>query len=154
MKNILFLAIVWLLIPLPGYATSIESKRLEDLVLESDHVMVATVVKVDMVDGAGKAVEDVNAMTGPGLDTEIRLHLEVKEVLFSESRQPPKRIMVRLWKAWNFQLGDIQNNSSGTSIFLLKGEEYDPVYPAQFEQSLGKKEEILSLINKKSGHNK
>jgi len=148
MNKLLPLILAWLL-PLSAHATSVPQKPLDDLVRESDHVFVATVVKVDMVNGKGKAVKDKTAMTGPGLENEIRFHLEIREVLFTKSPQPPKSVIVRLWKAWHYQLGDIQDAVTGsTSIFLLKGSEFDPVYPAHFQRSLEEREEIHKLVSK------
>ena len=128
-------------------ATSVPQRSLEDLVRDADHVVVATVTKVSMVNGQGKEITDRNARTGPGLDNEIRFHLEVKEVLFSTAPEPPKLIIVPLWKMWHYSLGDIQDALTGnTSIFLLKGDTYEPVYPQHFERSLEERKQIEQLL--------
>jgi hypothetical protein len=51
MKTLLLL----LMACLPGFAlaTSVPQKPLEDILRESDHVVVATIIGVEMVDGAG-----------------------------------------------------------------------------------------------------
>ena len=139
------------LLPLGVFATSVPVKPLADLVKDSDHVVVAAVVKVDMIDGAGKEIKDRDAMTGPGLDNQIRLHLEIREVLFSSAPRPPKQVMVRLWQAWHFTLGGMQDDVMGnTSVFLLKGNDFNPVYPAGFERPLPEREEIEKLLGAKS----
>jgi hypothetical protein len=148
MNKIFSFALIWL-ISLSAHSTSFPSVDLLDLVKKSDHIFLATVVKVDMVNEHGEAVIDRKAMTGPGLENEIRFHLEIKETLFSKSTTPPNKVIVRLMKAWHYQLGDIQDAVTGnTSIFLLRGSEYDPAYPSNFQRSIEEKDEILSLVNK------
>jgi len=137
-------------LPVCVSATSVEQRPLDDLVRDSDHVLMATVTKVDMIDGNGKEVTDRNGMTGPGLENEIRFHLHIQEILFSSSPQPPKQVVVRLWKAWHYALGDIQYAVVGqTSIFLLKGNDYEPVYPADFQRALQEREQIQALVKRK-----
>jgi hypothetical protein len=138
------------LLPISAVATSVERRSLAELIRDSDHVVIATVAKVDMVDGKSMEIKDRNARTGPGLENEIRFHLEVKEVLFSTAASPPKRAIVRLWKSWHYSLGDIQDAVAGnTSIFLLKGRTFDPVYPAYFERPLREREQIEKLLSTK-----
>lgn len=148
MKNILLIAALVCLLPLGVNATSVSPITLEQLVKESDHIIVANVVKVDMVNGKGEKVKEKTAMTGPGLDNEIRFHLDVKEIIYTKSKKFPTKVLVPLWKAWHYQLGEIQSIVTGnTSIFLLK-DGYIPAYPQNFQRSIGEKEEIMNLIRK------
>ena len=129
-------------------ATSIPSRELAELVTDADHVVIATVTKVSMVDGDGKEIKDREGRTGPGLKNEIRLHLEVKEVLFSTAPEASKEMIVRLWRMWHYSLGGIQDTTLGnTSIFLLKGPAHDPVYPQQFERPLQERAHIERLLS-------
>src|SRR5690606_21293673 len=73
-------------------ATSVPPKPLAEMVREADHVVVATVTVVDMVDGKGRPVVDRDARTGPGLDNQIRFHLAVSEVLRTDNLQLPKTL--------------------------------------------------------------
>ena len=132
-----------------GLATSVAPRSLKDLVADSDHVIVATVANVDMIDGKGQPVRDDAARTGPGFSNEIRLHLEVREVLFTRrSAGLPRQVVVPLWQAWHYSLGAIRNATTGaTSIFLLKGDGFIPTYPAGFQRSLSEKDEIARLID-------
>lgn len=74
-------------------ATSVPPKPLAEMVAEADHVVVATVAVVDMVDGKGRPVLDRDARTGPGLDNQIRLHLAVSEVLRTDNVRLPKTLV-------------------------------------------------------------
>ncbi len=149
MKKILSTVFLACILPFGVYATSVLPKTLAELVKESDHIFIAYVVKVDMVNGNGKEVKEKSAMTGPGLDNQIRFHLDVKEVIYTKSKSPPKQVLVPLWQAWHYQLGEIRSLVTGsTSIFLLKGDDYTPVYPAYFQRALKEKNEIRSLVKK------
>ncbi len=50
-------------------ATSVLPKPLEELVSEADHVVVATITRVDLVDRDGKQIINRTARTGPGCTT-------------------------------------------------------------------------------------
>lgn len=84
-------SIVLLMIALcaPGLttATSVAPKPLEEMVQEANHVVVATVVRVDMVDHAGWAVLEPEANTGPGLRNRLRFHLAVEECCSRATRR-------------------------------------------------------------------
>lgn len=147
MNKSVFSALACLLLPLGVLATSVPPVSLADLVKASDRAIVGKVIKVEMVDGKGAVVKDSDAMTGPGLDNEIRLHLEVKEVLFANHVPVPHEITVPLWKMWHYRLGKIQESVDGSQgIFLLKGSENEPAYPASFQRSLDEKLQIKELI--------
>src|SRR5690606_32859486 len=134
-------------------ATSVPPKPLAEMVAEADHVVVATVAVVDMVDGKGRPVLDRDARTGPGLDNQIRLHLAVSEVLRTDNVRLPKALVVPLWTAWHYSLGAIKDQVTGSSgIFLLKGNDFQPVYPARFQRSLEERNEIESLLVPSKGH--
>jgi hypothetical protein len=131
-------------------ATSVAPMPLEQMVREADHVVVATVSKVDMVDGRGRPVADPEARTGPGLDNEIRLHLAVSEVLYTQDDRLPDTLVVPLWTAWHYTLESITEAAGGTSgIFLLKGDDFQPAYPADFQRSLDERAEIERLLQSK-----
>ena len=128
-------------------ATSVVPMPLEQMVREADHVVVATVSKVDMVDGWGRPITDPEARTGPGLDNQIRLHLAVSEVLYTRNGRLPDTLVVPLWTAWHYTLGSITEAAGGTSgIFLLKGDDFQPAYPADFQRSLEERAEIERLL--------
>ena len=110
-------------------------------------MVVATVTNVDMVDGWGRPVLDRDARTGPGLENEIRLHLAISEVLQTDNDRLPRTLVVPLWKAWHYSLGDIKDQATGSSgIFLLKGNDFRPAYPADFQRSLEDRAEIERLL--------
>lgn len=134
-------------------ATSVPPKPLAEMVREADHVVVATVTVVDMVDGKGRPVLGRDARTGPGLDNQIRLHLAVSEVLRTDNVQLPKTLAVPLWTAWHYSLGTIKDQVTGSSgIFLLKGNDFQPVYPAGFQRPLEERNEIENLLLAPDAH--
>jgi hypothetical protein len=134
----------------PARATSVPPMPLEQMVREADHVVVARVSKVDMVDGRGRPVTDPEARTGPGLDNEIRLHLVVDEVLYTRNGQLPDTLVVPLWPMWHYTLESITEAASDTSgIFLLKGDGFEPAYPADFQRAADERAEIERLLRGK-----
>lgn len=141
------LALFALLFAGAAWATSVAPKPLEEMVRQADHVVVATIESVDMVDGRGKPIVDPRARTGPGLKNQMRFNLRVKELLFTRSPMLPPTLRVPLWAAWHYQLGSMQEQMTGsTGIFLLKGDDYQPVYPAYFQRALEEREEIERLL--------
>lgn len=121
-------------------ATSIEYRALDEIVLDADHVLSGRIVRVDMVDPLGRQVHDRNARTGPGLTNTIRFLVEVDEVLFTTCKRPPRRVLVPLWRAWHYTLGTMQDQLTGSSgLFLLKGADFQPAYPQDFQRSPGER---------------
>jgi len=131
---------------LPARATSVDARSLAELVCEADHALVATVVNVDMVDWQGRLIMNRREGTGPVSSNRIRLHLLVHSALFSTALEVPQRIVLEHWSAWHYQLGDVQDGSLGQDgIFLLKGERFEWVYPADFWRDPGERETIEAL---------
>ncbi|MBB3276026.1 MULTISPECIES: hypothetical protein [unclassified Pseudoxanthomonas] len=144
-KRFLFIALLCLAATVS--ATSVVPKPLAEMVREADHVVVATITRVDMVDGKGRLLTDPESRTGPGLANQMRLHLEVHEVI--ATRLPPvsRTIRVPLWMMWHYELGTMQKHLTGQrGIFLLTGRDYQPVYPANFQRSLDERAEIQRLL--------
>jgi hypothetical protein len=137
------LALCALLLAGAACATSVPPKPLEEMIKEVDHVVVATIESVDKVDGRGKPIVD----TGPGSKNRMRFNLRIKELLFTRSPMLPPTLRVPLWSAWHYRLGSMQEQVTGsTGIFLLKGDDYQPVYPAYFQRSLDERDEIERLL--------
>lgn len=131
----------------PALATSVEPKPLAEMVAEADQIVRAKVVAVEMVDGKGRPLSNPEARTGPGSDNEIRLVLQVQEVLRPREGKVPATIRVPLWTMWHYTLGHIREATLGSeSLFLLKGERHAPVYPMDFQRPLEERAEIQSLM--------
>ncbi|MEH6420086.1 hypothetical protein [Pseudomonas sp. CGJS7] len=138
------LALLW---ATSASATSVAPRLLEQIVADADYVVVANIERVDMIDRRGRAVTDPEARTGPGGTNEIRFHLKVKEALFARSGAVPPTLVVPLWKMWHFTLGDMQEQASKEdSIFLLKGDRFEPAYPADFQRPMEEKARIKKLL--------
>lgn len=145
MKTMLLLLAMCL--PNLALATSVAPKSLEEMVREADHVIIAKISSVDMVDGNGRPLTDREARTGPGLPNVMLLNLEVQEVLFARMKPPPRTLRMPLWQMWHYSLGTMQDGLTGdTGIFLLKGNNFEPVYPAHFQRDLEERAEIVRLL--------
>ena len=145
--------LVLLFFALPGMcmATSVMPKSLTNLVEDADHVVVGTVERIDMIDENGNEVTDDDARTGPGLKNTIRLHVSVQTngVLYTTAEVVPKTVTISLWSAWHYSLGQIKKTKGEEAIFLLKGDEFQFVYPCLFRRSLSEREQIERLVKKK-----
>lgn len=147
--RILLILILLCLAKLVVQATQIEGKELSELLAESDHVLVCRVVRVQMVDERGKELHDRKARTGPGLKNELRLHVIVEKdgVLKTNAKKAPEKLVIPLWQAWHYSLGQWKDDAEGkTFIFLLKGEDFQRVYQGFFNRELSEKSEIEKII--------
>lgn len=134
-------------------ATMVEVKSLAELLPHAEHIVSGHVVKVDMIDGEGNVVSNKEAVTGPGIENTIRLHVKIDEVILTSSGKMPDIIKIKLWNAWHFSLGQIQESAKNEkAIYLLKGPSYEIVFPRYFRRDPNEKSEIMGFINKK--HNK
>lgn len=135
----------------PALATKIPEKPLIDMVAESDHVLIGKVNAVDMVDGAGQEVTDLNGRTGPGYANTIRLRVAVHRdgILKTNKADTPNMLTISLWKGWIDTLGDMQHLKGKEYIFLLRGDDYQMVYPSGSCQELSKLNEIEKMIRGK-----
>ncbi len=133
-------------------ATQVEPRELSELVSESDHIIIAKVTKVQMVDENENEVTDPKGRTGPGLDNEILLHVTITKegILKTNNDNPPEKLVIPLWKMWHFSLGQWKKEEGTTSIFLLKGDDFQSVYPMAFIRQLSEKREIVRLLKEDS----
>ena len=132
---------------MPNHA-SILPKELSELSAESDHVLVCKVEKVQMLDERGNELRDREARTGPGLKNELRLHLVIEKdgVLKTNAEKVPDKL-IPLSQAWHYSLGQWKDNSEGkVFIFLLKGADFQRVYPGLFKRQLSEKTAIDKIL--------
>lgn len=142
-------SLIVVLCAFPASATSMEPKSLDQMVAASDHIVVATIRAVDVVNARGAPVLSPDARTGPGESNQMRLQLEISEVLSPRDGAVPVAVTVPLWKMWHYRLGTMQNELVGArGIFLLVGPQHAPVYPIGFQRSLEERQAILALIRK------
>ncbi len=134
--------------PLAANATSLPYRYLWELVWESDHIVIAKINKVQMVDENGDEVTDSEARTGTGIKNEIRLHVTlIKDGILKTSMDNfPKEMVIPSWKAWHSTLGTQKRLEGETRIFLLKGKELQPVYPGGFQRTVSQRAEIEKLL--------
>ncbi|MNN08369.1 hypothetical protein D3C81_1212220 [compost metagenome] len=131
----------------PASATSVAPRPLQALVAEAEEIVVAKVLEVEMVDGAGRPVTGVKALTGPGLDNQIHLVLQVNEVMRPENGGLPGTLRVPLWSMWHDSLAAARDREMGREwIFLLKRDRHQPVYPIDFQWPLQERGRIQALM--------
>lgn len=108
---------------------------LSDLACGADHILVGRVIDVDMVNADGKIITDGEAMTGPGLGTSIRLHVEVLEVIESNLETRPSILKVPLDPMMHYSLEQVRTvheRPSEPMLVFLRGNEHQPVIPGRF----------------------
>lgn len=137
-------------------ATQIPFRDLTNLVSEADHILVGTVEKVDMLDAKGNLVMNDTARTGPGSENQLRLHVTVatNAVVASSADKIPETVVIPLWQRWHDTLGNRKKEVQGkTFIFLLKGNDFVPVYHGLFMREPSEKPEIEAILKRKNSQN-
>jgi len=74
-------------------------------------------------------------MTGPGLGTNIRLHIEVSEVIESNIQSRPSILKVPLDPMMHYsleQVRSVHDRPSEPMLVFLRGSQYQPVIPGRF----------------------
>jgi hypothetical protein len=146
MKRLLLLAA--LLFPLPAGASLPLQATLKEMASSADHMLIGTVIGVDMVDGDGVAVDDPAAGTGPGLANVIRLQVRVDETLVTNAAKVPAVLDIPLDPFLHYSLGQIKNAHAGVNhpiLLLLKGPSFAPIKAGVFARPLADQPEALRL---------
>ena len=94
---------------------------LEELTSQTDHVLIGRIIGVDMIDGDGKQITDLDARTYPGSKNLIRLIVKVDEVIVSNVKNVPDTLKVPLDPFMHHSLGQIKeaHSSEGEKFLLL-----------------------------------
>lgn len=140
-----------------AFATLPLEATLEQLASDSDHILAGRVIGVDMIDADGKEIRDEKAMTGPGLQTKIRLIIKVDEVFFSRAKVVPDVIRVPLDPMMHFSLGQIKEahrEPSRSMLVILQGGSFDPVVPGVFFRELSDAQKALEIRAREQGSKK
>jgi hypothetical protein len=156
MKRIPPKVLVFCLVASTAHSTQVRPKKLSELVAGADHVVIGKVVKVDMIDMDGKQVKSRKGRTGPGLLNQLRLHIKIpKDGVLRTTGEKPVNLVIPLWSAWHYTLGQWQDLAEGKKfIFLLKGEDYQRVYPGLFIRPITEKAKIEKMLRNKRTKNK
>src|SRR5579859_2621467 len=130
----------WLL----AAAAPFPERPLKDLVAESDHIVIATIASVDMVDNQGK----------PELASTIRLHLAVQQdgVLKTGDENVPDKLVLSLFPIWDSSIGRLAKEQGSKYIFLFNRDIHQsmcPVYPLGFFQEVSKQKDSEKLIQER-----
>lgn len=125
----------------------------ENLAAKVDHVFLARVVGVEMIDAKGKTIEDPKAMTGPGTGNTIRLAVEIDEVYQTTSPKPPETLKVPLDPMMHYRLGQVKEVHSGKPkpfLLLLTGPKFSPAFEGVFSRPVERKEYFVSQAKKRA----
>lgn len=120
----------------------------KEMASQADHILTGKVVDVDMIDGEGKKITSRQEMTGPGLRNTIRLHVRVEKVLVTSAKDVPKMLIIPLDPFMHYSLGNVQSVESQnheTRLFLLKGENFQPIVAGRFEQPLSEQKQVMKI---------
>ena len=175
MKHILIF--IGILFPTLAYSSLPIQVSLEELVENSDHLLIGHVIGVDMIDDKGEEITDPNARTGPGSKNLIRLIVKVDEVIVSNVKNVPDTLKIPLDPFMHYSLGQIKeaHSSEGEKFLLLlrkcpetalcspqsgracrgsaKGSDFQPPFAGVFGRSLSEKNKIIELMkSNKSKH--
>lgn len=122
-------------------ATSIAPRPLSEILAKSDHVIVGRIVEVDMLDGQGRPVIDLEGRTGPGFANVIRYRVHVEDVMQTNAVRVPAVLVIQEWPGWITTLGGMKASVTGQQfVFLLSGAEFHPTDAAQFRYRLDSQE--------------
>ena len=134
----------------PAFAGFPFEATLEEMAQGADHILVGRVTGVDMIDGRGKPVLDMEARTGPGLKNTIRLLITVDEVLVTNASDVPPVIPVPLASHLHYTLGQISDAHEGDTLVrlvLLQGDDFIGIKPGVFLRPLTDKDEALRIYH-------
>ncbi len=121
---------------------------LEELVYSADHILTGNIIKIDMVSKYGTKIVDDSAKTGPGIGNVIRFHIKVKKFHFTNSMTLPETIIVPLDPMMHYSLGTIKKHepiNGDDFLLLLKGPNFNALFPGVFARGLEEKEIIFKL---------
>lgn len=124
----------------------------DELADQSDHVFVAHVIGVDMIDGKGRVIKDDDAMTGPSFENVIRLKVQIDEVLVTNAKEPPKELYIPLDPFMHYRLGEVKKAHAGENpkfLLLLAGAKFAPPKPGVFRRDLKMKSFFVERVKTK-----
>jgi hypothetical protein len=121
----------------------------EELINKSDHILVARIVGVEMIDSDGNQILDPNAMIGPGSSNVISLVYEIDEVVISNAHEVPDILRVPLDRSIRYSFGQIQElqlEISEPRLLLLSGHNFQPPFRGVFQRDLEQKDKFMELF--------
>lgn len=131
MKRVL-LAGVLVYACLAAYSVAAMHKTMEEMAAQADHVIVATVTEVDMVDRGGRPRESGETSLTDG--SVIRLHVATQDAtVLKGDAALPESLVLPLWRGWKNSLSRTKRNMEGKDfVFFLRGPELEPLYLGEF----------------------
>jgi hypothetical protein len=131
--------------PEAGASVPIEMS-IEELACRTDHVLMARVVDVELINSKGHVQKSGD--TGPGLGNTIRLILEVDEVVESNAAEVPQRLKFPLDSFMHYsveQVRRVHHSDSAEYLVLLVGDRFQPFIPGLGLLSASLREKVTSL---------
>lgn len=124
----------------------------KELAQKTDHVFVAHVVAVDMIDGRGRTITDGNASTGPLLGNTIRLKVHIDEILVTNADKVPEFMHIPLDSFMHYSLSQVKEAHAGEDppfLLLLSGERFAPSAAGVFRRDLERKAWFVRRVRAK-----
>jgi hypothetical protein len=121
---------------------------LQELAVGADHMLVGRIVGVDMIDSSGSQVTDPEAMTGPDKGTQIRLIVQIDEIVFSNVKTVPPTVRVPLASHLHYSLGQIRAAHAEVSpqlLVFLNGPRFEAIKPGVLLRPLSDKGAALKI---------
>lgn len=131
--------------PEAGASVPIEM-NIEELACRTDHVLMARVVDVELINSKGHVQKSGD--TGPGLGHTIRLILEVDEVVESNAAEVPQRLKFPLDSFVHYsveQVRRVHEDDNAEYLVLLAGDRFQPLVPGFGLFSSSMREKVTTL---------
>ena len=128
-----------------AYSTTYPMISLDSLVEKSNHIFVAKIVRIEVIDRNGKQITAPDASTSRNT---IKYHLKVdlNNILKTSLDKLPKEITVSNSNKYHGSVSRLQKFIGTARIFLLSSQ-FSPVYTADWIKPISEKETIFNLIN-------
>ncbi|MGB5444977.1 MAG: hypothetical protein WBM99_05645 [Psychromonas sp.] len=125
---------------------------LDEMVSETDHLLLGQLVDVEMTNEKGEKITDPTARTGQGLTNTIYLIINVEKVYVTVSSEVPETLKIPLDNFLHTSLAEIQDlykDDKPKYLLLLKGDNFSPIVPGNFHRPIEEKDQILEMIKNK-----
>lgn len=145
----IYLKLFLLLITSLSFASTPLTASLQEMSSAADHIIIGSVIGVDMIDEKGRQINDSKAMTGPGLKNLIRLKIKVEKVLVANIKEVPQTLYIPLDPFMHYSLGDVKKaelSSKRSFLLFLTGVEFSPIKAGVFARPLTDEKEAIRIF--------
>ena len=139
--------LLYLICSTDGYATSFRQVTLANLIDNSDHIIVAKIIKIDT-----RNIEAINPYTRlKQKKDQIRLHIKIIEIIQSKQSNNINDILVVGLSVYRNTSVEVMKelHLGSTRIFFLKGHKFQYTFPAYFMKSIAEKKNVMIYLNER-----